>query len=195
MEIATASRSQIKLLQKLKLKKYRQKYGSFVVEGRKVVLEIIEDKFLEIKSLYATEEWLLTNRTTVDKLGVEAHLILQKDLKLASSFVTPDGVMAICSTPKPTLPGDLKNWLLYLDGISDPGNLGTIIRTADWFGISEIVLSPGTVDYLNPKCIQASMGSVGRVQVHYIAFDKIRAKYSDCPLLLADSRGASPRKI
>jgi TrmH family RNA methyltransferase len=192
MEIPSASKSQIKLLQKLKLKKYRQTHGSFVAEGRKVVAEILADNILVIKSLYATEDWWRSNPEVCKAMSDSCFSLSVDQLSSVSSFSTPDKVLVICKVPEMMLPDDFKGWLLFLDGISDPGNLGTIIRTADWFGISAIVLSPGTVDFLNSKCIQASMGSVGRVNIHYSDFTKIRAKYPSYPVLLADSRGAHP---
>jgi TrmH family RNA methyltransferase len=195
MEIPSASKSQIKLLQKLKLKKYRQSYGSFVAEGRKVVAEILADNLLVVKSLYATETWWQENLAVWKSKPNCCFLLSSDQLSSISSFRTPDNVIVVCEIPEVVLPDEVTGWLLFLDGISDPGNLGTIIRTADWFGISDVVMSPGTVDFLNSKCIQATMGSIGRIKLHHSDFTKIRAKYPLQPVLLADSRGAPPDSL
>ncbi|MBK8504477.1 MAG: hypothetical protein IPL46_21090 [Saprospiraceae bacterium] len=93
--------------------------------------------------------------------------------------------------PLPVAPTYSGNWILYLDGVSDPGNLGTILRSADWFGVEHVILSHGSVDCFNPKCIQASMGSIGRVTVNYLDFDQLPGLLPEgIPVYLAESAGA-----
>lgn len=161
------TKNQIKHINSLKSNKFRKTYNEFIVEGTKLVNEILYSSF-EISSLFATKRWFIENKNDISEI-IELTEINEKELKSISGLTTPNEVLAIVKIPeneinKNTIYQDL---VLVLDKIRDPGNLGTIIRTADWFGINNIICSKDTVDAYNPKVIQATMGSVSRVKVYY----------------------------
>ncbi|MCB0665431.1 MAG: RNA methyltransferase [Saprospiraceae bacterium] len=189
MEVPQVSKGQLRFLQSLKLKKYRQKYGSFLVEGRKAVSEILTDNVLTVKSLYAIAEWIVEQSHLLETKNIPLYQVDPRGLKQISSQKTPDQVVIECQIPEPPLPSLESGWLLFLDGLNDPGNLGTIIRSADWFGVSHIVMTPGTVDCYNPKCIQSSMGSIGRIPLHYLSIQTLKEFLPRHPILLADASG------
>lgn len=152
------SKSQIKLITSLKQKKYRQQNGFFVVEGVKTIKELLQSN-LELQKLYATESFNIDAKDEV--------IISDSDLKRISFLTTPNKALAIFKIPEPK-PIDNSGLIVALDAIRDPGNLGTIIRLCDWFGVKELICSKETVDCFNPKVIQATMGSITRVNVSYI---------------------------
>ncbi|MCF7560973.1 RNA methyltransferase [Sabulilitoribacter multivorans] len=152
------SKSQIKLITQLKQKKYRQLNGFFVVEGVKTINELLQSHFV-LQTLYTTETFNIDAKKEV--------LISESDLKRISFLTTPNKALAIFKIPVPK--PIIKNGLIVaLDAVRDPGNLGTIIRLCDWFGIKDLVCNNETVDCFNPKVIQATMGSITRVNISYI---------------------------
>lgn len=161
------SKSQLSFLKSLHQKKYRKEEGLFLVEGLKSVLEFVNSAY-HIETIYHTPAIL-------PKLGKISHNIKLQELKAEelekiSTLNTPQDVLAVLRIPEhsPIPSNDLKgHFVLVLDGIQDPGNMGTIIRTADWFGIHQLVCSNDTVEAYNPKVVQASMGSLARVKVTY----------------------------
>lgn len=162
------SRSQSKLIASLRLGKYRSEEGMFVVEGVKMVGELLASNF-QIKTIFATEAWIAGKHLPPDRYLVDIEEINEAELKKISVLTTPNQVLAVTYIKTYKNPGFLAGeWVLALDQIRDPGNMGTIIRTADWFGISRIVASNGTVDLWNAKVVQASMGSIFRMPVHYV---------------------------
>ncbi|HOW26247.1 MAG TPA: RNA methyltransferase [Bacteroidales bacterium] len=162
------SKSTIRFIRSLKSGKSRGSSGLFVAEGTKTVLELLTSS-LSIHSVYATIDWLNHYSIYLQKVTDRCHPITGKEMESISYLVTPQDVLAIAGIPETSLiPGELGNQLvIMLDEIRDPGNMGTIIRTADWFGIRNILCSPGCVDVYNPKVVQSSMGSIARVNVHY----------------------------
>ncbi|RFM36152.1 TrmH family RNA methyltransferase [Chitinophaga silvisoli] len=157
------SKAQIKYIQSLQHKKYRQKSGQFIAEGDKIVPELISGGMV-VREVYATKEWIsgheqvLSGRVPV--IGVEAHV-----LKQLSALTTPNQALALVDIP-PAAPLVLKGRVsLALETIQDPGNMGTLIRIADWFGIKQLICTPDCVDVYNPKTIQATMGSIARVNI------------------------------
>ena len=152
------SKSQIKLITSLKQKKYRQQHGFFVVEGVKTIRELLQSN-LELQKLYATASFNIDAKDEV--------IISDSDLKRISFLTTPNKALAIFKIPEPK-PIDNSGLIVALDSIRDPGNLGTIIRLCDWFGVKELICSKETVDCFNPKVIQATMGSITRVNVSYM---------------------------
>ena len=152
------SKSQIKLITSLKQKKYRQQHGFFVVEGVKTITELLQSN-LELQKLYATASFNIDAKDEV--------IISDSDLKRISFLTTPNKALAIFKIPEPK-PIDNSGLIVALDSIRDPGNLGTIIRLCDWFGVKELICSKETVDCFNPKVIQATMGSITRVNVSYM---------------------------
>jgi TrmH family RNA methyltransferase len=156
------TKNEIKFVQSLHRKKYRQKYGQFIVEGTKSVLELIHSNFV-IENVYATAAWINEYESGINIDITEAST---SDLDRMSFFKTPSPVLAVCNFARPKL-NETDNWIIALDGINDPGNLGTIIRIADWYGIAQIWCSEDTVDLYNPKTISSTMGSFTRVEVVY----------------------------
>jgi TrmH family RNA methyltransferase len=149
----------IKVLQSLDKKKFRQKYNLFLVEGNKIISELPNSNF-KIKEIFSTNPQNLNFQDTI------IHQITENELKKISFLQNPKDSVAVCEL-KHELKWEDQNIQLISDGIQDPGNLGTIIRLADWFGIEQIICSDDTVDFYNPKVIQASMGSFTRVNMVY----------------------------
>ena len=161
------SKSQINLLKSLQQKKFRREHGLFIVEGHKSITEFINSAYL-VEAIYYTPSF----DSKVLKLSQKINFceISVTELEKVSSLKTPQDALALVKVPEwPILQHEqLKGkFSLVLDGIQDPGNLGTIIRIADWFGIDHIICSEDTVDAYNPKVVQACMGSLARVKVHY----------------------------
>ncbi len=156
------TKAQIKQIQSLKYARDRAEEGLFVVEGVKMVEELLKSSF-EIRYLFATKDW----EKPADMRIVPLEIIEEWELERISSLTSPNKVLAVVKIPATNLPGNLNDELiLLLDQISDPGNMGTIIRTAEWFGISRVVASDDSVDFWNPKVVQASMGSVLRMKLN-----------------------------
>lgn len=161
------SKAQISFITSLQHKKFRKQHGLFIVEGIKSVLEFIHSDYV-IDTVYTTAETLTKMNNLPHK--IKCITISESDFKKISNLTTPQGVLALVKIPT----DDVINWgeirqqhIIALDNIQDPGNLGTIIRTAEWFGIKHIFCSIGTVDAYNTKVVQATMGSLSRVQLYY----------------------------
>ena len=154
------SKNQLKFIRSLKKKKFRQTHQLFLAEGIKVVEELINSSFA-VHQLYATASY--SNALDTDDI----QLISEKELRMISDFSNPNQILGIFEIPKPA---DLAETgiTVVLDEINDPGNLGTIIRLCDWFGVTQLVCSENTVDCFNQKVVQASMGSLSRVAVMYV---------------------------
>lgn len=156
------SRNEVKYIQSLYHKKNRNADGVFIAEGVKTINEILHSDF-KIKKIYALKEWIIENNQQENVVEVT-----EDELKKISGFETPNKVLAIVLKKSTNKIPDLKNNItLVLDGIQDPGNLGTIIRTANWFGIKNIIASNDTADIYNDKVIKASMGSFTVVNIFY----------------------------
>ena len=163
------SKSTIKYIQSLQHKKFRDEYNVFVAEGPKVVEGILESAIFPVKAIYALQDW-------VDRLGKEsysmynAHIEIVKDFELEklASYATANKVVAVFEKKTDRTDVDIKGrWTLMLDDLQDPGNFGTIIRTADWFAVENIICSDHTVDMYNSKVVQSTMASLGRVNIVY----------------------------
>lgn len=161
------SKSNIQFLKSLQQKKFREKLSCFVVEGPKLVDELLASNY-NVRTIYATSSWLKTKLVPI-QLNHELVEVSEDELRRISSLNSPNQVLAVADTPSSEIDFNHQagKWLLLLDGVRDPGNLGTIIRTADWFGIRTIICSEDTVEFLNPKVVQATMGSLFRVKIHY----------------------------
>lgn len=160
------SKNQVKLIRSLHVKKFREQEGLFISEGEKIIKELLNSSF-KIHSIYFTDEWKgLTERESNKK---NYYKITDAELKKISQLETQNQVLAIIHIPENKLNHERiqGEFTLVLDDIRDPGNLGTIIRTADWFGIKNIICSKHSVDVFNPKVVQSSMGSIFRVNVFY----------------------------
>lgn len=157
------SKNEIKYIQSLCHKKQRQEEGLFIAEGPKLVAEVLQSAY-GIKKIYALEGWVQEHGNA----GIEPIIITEIELQKISALQSPNQVLLVAEQKMIVDTIDFTQKLtLVLDGIQDPGNLGTIIRIADWFGIKQIIASEDTVEMYNPKVIQGSMGSFVRVQVGY----------------------------
>ncbi len=167
------SKNTIKLIKSLALKKNRIKEKLFLVEGDKNVCEVLESGFI-VENLIATSSFL-ENISLLHKNSRVTTEVSKQEIEQASLLKNPQNSIALCSLPETKeLPGELgQNLHVFLDEIQDPGNLGTIIRICDWFGIENLFCSPKTADLYNPKVIQASMGSFCRVNVFYTSFETV----------------------
>ncbi|NBA75712.1 RNA methyltransferase [Emticicia sp. ODNR4P] len=161
------SKNQIKYINSLQQKKFRQEYQSFVVEGAKSVVELLSSDF-ELESLYVTEDFYKETKPLLDKQPLRAEIVGQAELEKAGTFSSNNAALAVAKmkSNQELLLNDTE-YALVLDEIRDPGNLGTIIRIADWYGIQKIICSEGTVDLYNPKVISSTMGSFTRVSLFY----------------------------
>ena len=151
------TKNQIKFIKSLSLKKNRIKEQLFIAEGEKVVSELLRSDF-EIKNIYATKEWKVNNDNITQ--------ISNAELQRISNLKSPNKVLSVVQFKNHKIIKH-EGITLVLDEINDPGNLGTIIRMCDWFGVKQIICSKNTVDIFNPKVVQSAMGSAFRVQVHY----------------------------
>ena len=157
------SKNQLKLVQKLSQKKHRSETGLFVVEGKKSIVEFVEAGY-QAEAIYATDSF------SPSLAQQPLTHVSKEELSKLSTLKHPDEGVAIFRQPKKK--GILQEGLiLALDNIQDPGNLGTLIRLCDWFGIETLLCSEQTVDCYNPKVVQASMGSLSRVEVHYLPLE------------------------
>jgi TrmH family RNA methyltransferase len=178
------SKSRISLIRSLKYKKFRTLHGVFVAEGEKIVKDLItmsHDKNpYRIDSIYATTEWTGINKNE-RTAGLDVTEVTEDELKRISSLTTPNRVLAIVRIPDYDYDKDLimNDLSLVLDDIQDPGNLGTIIRIAHWYGIRQIFCSENSTDIYNPKTIQSAMGSIWSVKVFYTELPSFLKYYFD----------------
>lgn len=171
------SKNQISHIAALKNKKYREESQQFMAEGHKLVLDLIHSKF-NLSGIYASSEWIHLNRTEPEAKDIPVFEVSPAEMERISALSTPSQVLAVVkmeTLPLTSSPAHhLTNTLsLALDDIRDPGNLGTIIRIADWFGLDTVFCSPSSVDLYNPKVVQATMGSISRVKVIYLPLHKL----------------------
>ena len=155
------TKNQIKFIRGLSDKKNRRKSKCFIVEGEKCVSELLISSY-NIVEIYALKDWKDTNM----KSNCKINIISLKELKMISNLKSPNNVLAIASIKKLDFNNNSRITLV-LDSINDPGNLGSILRTCDWFGVNKIICSESTVDIFSPKVVQSSMGSLFRVDVTY----------------------------
>jgi len=167
------SKAQLSLINSLQQKKFRQQHGLFIVEGIKSVLEFVHSTY-SVEKIFSTPQ----ASTKLGKLPqtIKVEEISEKEFIKISSLKTPQGALALVKIPS-NKELDLQSLkgkhTILLDDVQDPGNLGTIIRTAEWFGIENIICSIGTVDAFNPKVVQATMGSLSRINIHYTDIEEI----------------------
>ncbi len=175
------SKNQIKFIQSLHSKKNRDQEELFIIEGVKLVNEFLLTSLFEIHSVYGTLDFINKNKHIIDKSKTIINEISEEELKKISLQSSPNQILAVIKANKPKLNTVLLNSAinLFLDDIRDPGNLGTIIRIADWFGIKQIICSPTSTELFNPKTLQASMGAVLRVNVVYMEFDELKKELKD----------------
>jgi TrmH family RNA methyltransferase len=174
------SRNRLKYLSSLKIKKVRSENRQFLMEGDKIVSDILKEGKAGIQQIIASHDWLTANEKLLTSRAGEVLEAGITDLQRISSLETPPAVMALLDMAEHTLDiMDLSDtWCLALDTIQDPGNLGTIIRSADWFGIRHIICNEACADIFNPKVVQSSMGAILRVNVYYEDLAMVLKRYA-----------------
>lgn len=178
------SKNEIKYIQSLHSKKNREEDGLFIIEGIKLVTEFISQSKFTVKEVFATAEYIHNHKYLLDNNHISFKEISEEDLKKISLQSSPNQVLAIVNAAVHELDTTILNSLttLYLDDIRDPGNLGTIIRIADWFGIKQVICSPNCTELYNPKTLQASMGAVLRVNVLTLGFEIVLSHLKSLPI-------------
>ena len=174
------SKNQLKIITSLSQKKYRQKHQLFIAEGIKVVNELLNSSY-KINTLFAVDDF----KTSINEDKIIR--ISEQDLQKISNLKSPNKVLGLFKIPEEKAVQS-KGLIVALDAINDPGNLGTIIRLCDWFGITELICSKDTVDCYNPKVIQASMGSLTRLSIRYLDLEAY-LKSTVIPTFIADMDG------
>lgn len=172
------STNQRKLIRSLKQKKFRDKYSMLVIEGDKITRDLLVSGELTNKNIVfisATIEWVQRNSDLASDVLSGVIIVNKSDMKVLSSFKTPSEVISVIHKPEIQFKSELlrTDISLVFEAIRDPGNLGTIIRTADWFGIKHIICSVDSVDVFNPKVVQSSMGGIMRVFAHYMKLTEV----------------------
>ena len=185
------SKNNIKYIRSLKLKKFRQKYNKFVVEGNKIALEMIQSGSVTIENIYALSSWVKTNEHLLKFHNDKLRLVSEKELQKISFLKTPNEVLIVAEAfdnqvDEATV---LNGVSLFLDGIQDPGNMGTIIRTADWFGIESIFCSSNCVSLYNSKVLQSTMGAFLRVKTLHYTLPELLEQVGDLPVFGAAMNG------
>jgi RNA methyltransferase, TrmH family len=179
----TVSKNKVKQLASLSIKKYRLENRLFVLEGDKIVRDALQNKNAAIKELVAEKGWIEENRGLLESFKGEIAEAESADLSRISSLESPPPVIAIHKmfAEQPYGKEIEASVSIGLNNIQDPGNLGTIIRTADWFGVGNIFCTPDCVELYNPKVIQASMGAIFNVRVHYVDLERTLKAFSRIP--------------
>lgn len=183
----------IHLAKLLQTAKQRRKEGLFLVEGEKTFIEAVEAR-LVLHTVFATPDFYEVYPEIKASMSERAFVVDEPELATIGTLAANKSVIGLFKIPDEK-PLDLSGVTIALSGVSDPGNLGTIIRIADWYGIKSVVASNDTVDVYNPKTISATMGSFARVGVHYADLDEFFANYSDMPVIAADMRGKNARSF
>ena len=167
------SKAQNKYIRSLTQQKFRNEYKVFIAEGEKIALEWLMSE-TSIQLIIATEDWAAQHQSAITRHPeAEMHIVKGSELEALTTLQTPNHVLLVVPRPAEKAIPHLNEWYLALDDIQDPGNMGTIIRIADWFGINHIVCSPGCVDVYNPKVVQSAMGGhlrVGLYESDLVAF-------------------------
>ncbi|MDX1913117.1 MAG: RNA methyltransferase [Saprospiraceae bacterium] len=178
------SQNQAKFLAALQIKKYRQKYRNFLVEGDKMVRELLTQQKIAVSALFALERWAQENATLLSAIPEKINLVTASELGKISTLSTPNQVLAVAELPQNSADLNLpaQQLCFYLDGIQDPGNLGSILRVADWFGFPAVYCSPDCVDVYSPKVVQSGMGAIFRVQCLEIELGDLLQQHPDLPV-------------
>jgi len=178
------SHNQTKLLSSLSVKKYRQQHQKFVVEGEKMVGELLGQSRIAVSAIFGLERWAEENATLLQPFLEKFNAVTEAELQKISSLTTPNAVLAIAAIPDTPVNIELpkQDLCFYLDGIQDPGNLGTMLRIADWFGLPAVYCSTDTVDVYNSKVVQASMGAMFRVKSWEISLEVLLENQADLPI-------------
>ncbi|NBC24404.1 MAG: hypothetical protein GVX78_02175 [Bacteroidetes bacterium] len=186
------SRASAKHITQLQQKKYRLQYQQFVVEGPKLVEEALQQNRFPVRSIIGTEDFL--QRISPIPKNIDFYPVSDREVKKISSLKNPQGGMALLDINiSPALPSG--SFLIYLDALQNPGNLGTIFRSAEWFGVDGLIVGEGTVDPFNSKVVQSSMGSLLRVAFSTCSWDQLHEWGSEYTWVGADVEGTPLYKI
>ncbi len=191
------SKKIVKYIQSLSHKKFRDEEGVFIAEGPKVVSEFLSAEIIECKIICAEKEWLFENEILLKNINLENVFEMDEHwLKSISLLKTPNKVAAVFTKKPPVENQNLHDRIsLMLDDLQDPGNMGTIIRIADWFGVENIICSEHSVDCYNPKVVQSTMGSLLRVNLIYTNLKLFMKKNKHIPFYAASLSGVSVFKL
>lgn len=184
------NKATVKYIQSLQHKKFREADRVFVAEGHKVVTELLQDRHFVCRNIYALDSWIAQlDPVLLTEYQPIMVTVSEIELEKLAAYTTANQVVAVFEQ-RPRTDFSLKDgWVLMLDDIQDPGNFGTIIRTADWFGVPQVICSPHTVDQYNPKVVQSTMASLGRVDIHYTGLTDYLQTITDRPVLAATLSG------
>lgn len=184
------SKTIVKYIQSLAHKKFRDEHNVFIAEGPKVITELLQSGKFEGQMVCGVKTWLVENSAAIKNIPLKDRIeINEAELERISLLQTPNKVLAVFYKKENKL-SDLKNrFSLMLDDIQDPGNMGTTIRTADWFGVPNIICSNDCVDCYNPKVVQATMGSLSRINIIYTDLEKFMGDNNDINVYAATLSG------
>jgi TrmH family RNA methyltransferase len=185
------AKAEVKYIQSLAHKKFREGEGLFIVEGVKMVQELIEEKPTAIKKIFAIDAWSRQYASSVPP-AIDLQLIEDFELEKISFLQAPNEVLAIVQIPQLPISGFVpKGITVVLDQVQDPGNLGTIIRSCDWFGVENIICSIDTADAYNPKVVQSAKGSLLRPTIYYTSLEEFLSLLPKMPVYAAVLDGES----
>jgi TrmH family RNA methyltransferase len=178
------SNNQLKHIRSLGVKKYRQEHGQFLVEGDKMVGELLGQHRIRVSAIFALSPWLEKNARFLNPIASLVHSVTEAELSKISSLNTPNQVLAVANLPADPCDASLASSEIcfYLDGIQDPGNMGSILRIADWFGFPAVYCSPDCTDVFSPKVVQASMGAIFRVKSWELPLEELLSNLPNLPV-------------
>lgn len=184
------SAARIKNINRLHQKKFRKELGLFIAEGPKVVAEFLHSD-IKITEIYGLEKWISSNKALLNEKKCVYETVTEAELSRISGLQAPNEVFAVCGVPEVNESKIDKNasLFLYLDGIADPGNMGTIIRMAEWFGLTQVFMANKSAEVYSPKVVQSSMGSVARMKCFYFPIEKLTQTTGKADVWGADLKG------
>jgi TrmH family RNA methyltransferase len=189
------SKNQIKFICSLHQKKNREIEGLFLVEGDKIVHEVLSQDKYKIQAVIALKDWFTENSQILNSKIYKTFECNENDLSKISNFKTHGKVILVVHIDNIKKNVIIKNKNLVLDNLQDPGNLGTIIRIADWFGIENIFCSETSVELYNPKVLQSTMGSFLRVNIHYVNLENLFLEHPNIPRYAAVLKGKNAKEV
>ena len=172
------SKNTIKYVRSLHQKKFRQKFNSFITEGHKITVELLNFKPEIVDRIYALDSWIDANKNQLLSFESKCEVVSAKDMERISVLKNPSPVLVVCNQFE-NKNGKTSGFSLYLDDIKNPGNMGTIIRIADWFGMDKLICSPECVEIFSPKVVQSAMGSIFRIPIEIEVFENVKDVYKE----------------
>lgn len=189
------SNNQLKYIKSLHQPKFRQMYENFMAEGDKVVMQLLSSNKFEMELIAATTHWIENHNHVLRSINDKVYELEPHQMEKITALKTATDVIAVLKKSEVVFNNSLieNGFSFYLDGVQDPGNVGTIIRVADWFGFKAVIKSEDSVDFYNPKVVQATMGSIGNVNLFSINRSDLGS--INVPLLLTDMKGENLSSI